>query len=106
MFSAPVVLNALTTRAPRASRAISSAPDVDVPTLSPTRPGASGLVASTRILPRQSGIDRAMPLAATRTDYHPTAKFDREHYWVNTGPALTTDYGSPAWERRSRFRRD
>lgn len=49
---------------------------------------------------------RAMPLAATRTDYHPTAMFDREHYWVNTGPALTTDYGSPAWERRSRFRRD
>lgn len=48
---------------------------------------------------------RAMPLAATMTDYRPTAMFDRERYWVNTGPAQTTDYAGPAWQVRSRFER-
>jgi hypothetical protein len=33
MFSAPVVLNVLITRAPRAARAISSVPEVVLPTL-------------------------------------------------------------------------
>ena len=40
MFSAPVVLKALTTRAPLAAAAICSAPDVVVPRLRPARPGA------------------------------------------------------------------
>jgi len=44
----------------RARWAISSAPEVVVPTVSLAKPGASGLVASTRILRLQSLTERAM----------------------------------------------
>ena len=48
---------------------------------------------------------RALPLAAQHPDYRPEAMFNREHYWVNTGSAMTTDYRGRHWQLRSTFRR-
>lgn len=51
IFFAPVVFNALTTRAPGAQFATCSPPDVVWPIAKPRKPGARGLVQSMRIFP-------------------------------------------------------
>jgi len=48
---------------------------------------------------------QALPLASRHPEYQPEAMFNRETYWVNAGPVLTTDYRSPHWQERSTFTR-
>ncbi|MCC4798358.1 transglutaminase domain-containing protein [Enterovibrio norvegicus] len=52
---------------------------------------------------QKSGFGRQYPLASTLPKYHPTAMFNREHYWVNQGSALTTNYASSSWRLMSQF---
>ena len=47
----------------------------------------------------------ALPLAAHHPEYQPEAMFNRDTYWVNAGPVLTTDYRGAHWQQRSAFTR-
>ena len=46
---------------------------------------------------------RHYPLASLASDYIPTLMFDRESFWVNTGPPEPGSYNGDRWEKRSRF---
>src|SRR3989442_819009 len=70
MCWAPIVLNAFTTLAPAAHRAISSPADVVCPSASPERSGFRGLVASTTTFPLRSPA----PLIASWADPQGTAR--------------------------------
>lgn len=48
---------------------------------------------------------QALPLASRHPEYQPEAMFNRDTYWVNAGPTLTTDYRGPHWQPRSAFTR-
>jgi hypothetical protein len=47
--------------------------------------------------------EQTLPLAESLPEYEPEAMFDREHYWVNTGPRRTVDYRGGHWQLASRF---
>lgn len=48
---------------------------------------------------------QALPLASRHPEYQPEAMFNRDTYWVNAGPVLTTDYRGAQWQQRSTFAR-
>src|SRR5207253_1629848 len=100
MCWAPIVLNALTTLAPGAQRATSSAAEVVWPSVSPDRSGRSGLVASTRILPVRSPAPRraawaaAQGVASSTTSPWAAASADAHRADDPAGaPALALDQG-------------
>lgn len=45
-------------------------------------------------------------LAKYAPDYQPEFLFNREQFWVNTGPSLTTRYSGKQWKETSRFYAD
>ncbi|NGN97538.1 hypothetical protein G5S52_07615 [Grimontia sp. S25] len=52
---------------------------------------------------QKRGFGRQYPLASTQPNYHPTMMFTQDHFWLNTGSDVTTDYSSKHWKLMSRF---
>ena len=48
---------------------------------------------------------RHYPLASLAGGYDPTLMFDREFFWINSGPSWLRSYSGSRWEKRSRFYR-